>query len=63
MKDFVEPKRWNENSSCHETVSKISEYIMSQDITKKDAKGIISMLCRNIFGEEKGHLINGIMNL
>ena len=57
------PERWEENSSCYDTEFKIFKHVTDQNISRNEAKGIISMLCREWFGENKGRIINLIINL
>lgn len=63
MKKYKKPDRWNERASCFETEFKIFEHIINQNISKLEAEGIISMLCREWFGEDKGQIINSIIKL
>ena len=63
MNDYKRPKRWKENTACYETEFNIFNHVLNQDITELEAKGIISMLCREWFGEDKGQIINSIINL
>ena len=63
MNRYEKPKRWGKKESCYETKFDIFEYVVKKDITKSEAKGIISMLCKEWFGEDKGHVINSIIEL
>jgi len=63
MGDYKRPKRWNEKGSCYETEFNIFSHVINQNISKGEAKGIISMLCREWFGEDKGSIINQIIDL